>query len=227
MTPRHVEEFYIKLEQDGVSLHSRHQVHLALSNAMGRAARQKKIGFNIASPQALSYVPHYKRPEMDVMNDAEIARYIAAAKQYEGTYGALFLVALYTGLRRGELLALKWRDLDWEDKTITVNATLTFTKDGRLGENEPKSKAGRRTVSIGGSDNACVDALKAHRAAQLERRLRCSDWEDHDLVFCSDRGTPVNPSNMYKAFKRFLAQAGLREVKFHSTRHTNITEAMR
>jgi integrase len=216
------------LERDGVSLHTRDQVHKAMTNAMGRAARQKKLGFNVASRDVLSYVPHYKRPQITAMSDEEQVRYIEAAKAYKGTYGALFLVALYTGLRRGELLALKWRDVDWNQRTISVNATLTVTGGAKLDEDAPKSKAGRRTVSIGADDDTtCIDALKAHRAAQLERRVRCSDWEDRDLVFCSDRGTPINPSNMYKAFYRFLEQAGICKVHFHNTRHTNITEAMR
>jgi integrase len=231
ITPAHVERFYMELEHDGVSEHSRHQVHLALTNALGRAARQKKIGSNPASREVLSFVPVYKRPQVTAMGDEEITRHIDAAKRYaedpNHTYGALFLVALYTGLRRGELLALKWRDVDWHARTISVNATQTVVT-GKLDEDNPKSRAGRRTVSIDGDgDTTCIDALKAHRAAQLERRMRCSDWDDHDLVFPSDQGTPIYPSNMYKAFYKFLKDAGIDKVKFHSTRHTNITAAMR
>ena len=227
LTPAKIERFYLALEKAGVSSHTRHQVHLALRNALGRAARQKKIGSNPASRDVLSFVPAYKRPQVTAMSDDERTRYIEAATQYQGAYGALFLVALYTGLRRGELLALKWRDVDWEAKTISVNATQTVL-GAKLDENDPKSRAGRRTVSLGGGqDTTCFDALRAHREAQLERRESRSDWEDRDLVFCSVRGTPIHPSNMYKAFYRFLDEAGVRRIKFHNTRHTNISAAMR
>jgi integrase len=175
----------------------------------------------------LSYVPVYRRPQISAMSDAEIGRYIAAAKDYAGTYGALFLVALYTGLRRGELLALKWRDVHWQAQTISVNATLTLV-GGMPDENAPKSAAGRRTVSIvGGADTACLNALRVHRVKQLKRRAHCATWEEHDLVFCSDRGTPILPTNLYRAFYAFLEAAGLPKVKFHNLRHTNITAALR
>ncbi len=123
-----------------------------------------------------------------------------------------------TGLRRGEILGLKWTDVDLDAGTLSVQRSLD--KDGTF--NPPKRKNSRRTVKLTGQ---ATEALKGHRARQNEERLRLGSlWEDRDLVFPNQVGKPMNADNLYhRGFKPLLQKAGLCGFTFHSLRHTCAT----
>jgi integrase len=131
---------------------------------------------------------------------------------------ALFVLAIHTGLRRGELLGLKWSDIDLEAKSLSVQRSLDAT--GAF--NPPKRNGSRRTVRLTGQ---AVDAVKGHRVRQNEERLRVGSlWKDLDLVFPNRTGGPMNADNLYhRGFKPLLAKAGLSGFTFHSLRHTCAT----
>ena len=131
---------------------------------------------------------------------------------------ALYVLAVYTGLRRSEILGLKWTDVDLEAATLSVQRSLE--RGGTL--NPPKRNKSRRTVKLTGQ---AVEALRSHRARQNEERLRLGSlWEDHDLVFPNQVGKPMNADNLYhREFKPLLKKAGLSGFTFHSLRHTFAT----
>ena len=131
---------------------------------------------------------------------------------------ALYLLAVTTGLRRGELLGLKWTDLDLDARTLSVQRSLD--KDGTF--NPPKRSKSRRTVML---TPQAAEALKGHRARQNEERLQLgSHWEDRGLVFPNRTGKPMNADNLYhRGFKPLLEKAGLSGFTFHSLRHTCAT----
>lgn len=146
---------------------------------------------------------------------------LETASEAEDRLEALYVLAVTTGMRQGELLGLKWEDVDLARSAIHVRRTLT-RKGGRLLLGEPKTKKSRRTVQLAGR---ALDALKAHRKAQLEERMAHAGlWEDHGLVFATQTGTLVNPTNLTKrSFKPLLERAGLPRVRFHDLRHTAAT----
>jgi integrase len=131
---------------------------------------------------------------------------------------ALYVAAVHTGLRRGELLGLKWADVDLDVGTLSVQRSLD--KDGTF--NPPKRKNSRRTVKL---TTQAAESLKAHRSRQNEERLRLGSlWEDRDLVFPNQVGKPMNADNLYhRGFKPLLQKAGLSGFTFHSLRHTCAT----
>jgi integrase len=133
---------------------------------------------------------------------------------------ALYVVAVHTGLRQGELLGLKWTDVDLTGRRLSVRRSLKVTDHG-LDFGPPKNKASRRSVPL---SETAVAALKSHRARQNEERLRLGDlWQDHDLVFPNRLGKPLDHNNLYyREYKTLLQRAGLENhgFTFHSLRHT-------
>jgi integrase len=127
---------------------------------------------------------------------------------------ALYVLAVHTGLRQGELLGLKWADLD--GNTLHVNRTLS---NGVL--MAPKTLVQRRSVRL---SQTAVSAFTAHRKLQLEERLRAgSEWQENGLIFASQVGTPLSRHNLTRSWKRLLKRAGLPDTKFHNLRHTCAT----
>jgi integrase len=147
---------------------------------------------------------------------AEVAALLSAASG--DRLEALYVTAVHTGLRRGELLGLKWTDINLDARTLSVQRSLD--KDGTF--NAPKRSKSRRTVTL---TPQAAEALKGHRAHQNEEGLRLGSlWEDRDLVFPNRRGKPMNADNLYhRDFKPLLQRAGLSGFTFHSLRHTCAT----
>jgi integrase len=127
-------------------------------------------------------------------------------------------------MRQGELLGLRWRDVDFEAAAIQVRHSLQRI-DGVFQLVEPKSAKSRRVIAIGDED---IAALRHHKATQAEERLRVARyWEDHDLVFCNDLGKPLEVSNLtLRYFRPLLKKAGLPQIRFHDLRHTAATSML-
>src|SRR5918998_4656632 len=133
----------------------------------------------------------------------------------------LLVLAVHTGMRQGELLALKWTDVDLEAGKVSVRRTLT-RESGHYTLGEPKTKRSRRTVKLTG---AATEALRAHLGQQMEDMDRLGDlYRDQGLVFTSDTGAPLNPSNVRnRNLRRLTGKAGLPVIRFHDLRHTCAT----
>jgi integrase len=131
-------------------------------------------------------------------------------------FEVLYMVAIHTGLRRGELLGLRWTDADLDAGTLTVRRSLDV--DGTF--KAPKNRAARRTLKL---TPRALETLKAHKARQNAERLRAgSRWQDHGLVFPNTVGKPMNAGNLCRReFQPLLERAGLRDEGFtiHSLRH--------
>jgi integrase len=161
------------------------------------------------APQAL-------RKEIKPLNLTQVKALLSTARG--DRLEALYVFAIHTGLRRSEILGLKWTDVDLETGTISVQRSL----DTNGTFNPPKRNNSRRTVKL--TDQA-IEALKAHRPRQNQERLRLGSlWEDHDLVFPNRIGKPMNADNLYhREFKPLLKKAELSGFTFHSLRHTCAT----
>jgi integrase len=135
---------------------------------------------------------------------------------------ALYVLAIAAGLRQGELLGLRWEDLDLERGTLQVRRTLTGAKNGNPTFGNPKTAKGKRSAKL---TEKALDALKRHRDIQLEEMRRLAGlWQEHGLVFTTQMGTPINRHNLVtRSFKPFLDGAGLPKIRFHDLRHTCAT----
>jgi integrase len=135
---------------------------------------------------------------------------------------ALYVLAVSAGLRQGELLGLRWQDVDLEGGTLSVRRQLTRSKEKVLCFTEPKSKKSHRSIRL---TRSVVEALKWHRAWQNEERLRLGAlWHDQGLVFSSGTGGPLDVGNLTnRSFRPLLERAGLPRIRFHDLRHTCAT----
>ena len=128
-------------------------------------------------------------------------------------------LALATGMRRGELLALRWEDLDLEEAMVSIVRSLEETKAG-LRFKAPKTKRGYRTISLPPSS---VETLRAHRRQQLELRMALGQGrpESSALVFSTIEGGPLSPDNLSRDWRRVTTARKLPRIRFHALRHTH------
>jgi integrase len=156
---------------------------------------------------------------MSALNPEQARALVEAARG--GPLEAIMITALATGMRKGELLGLRWREVDLERGTLAITGTLQRTAAG-LVISETKTARSRRQVELSA---VAVDALRRHRAAQTERRLLAGrEWNDHGLVFPSTLGKPQDGSHLlYGQFHPLLKKAGLPLIRFHDLRHTAAT----
>ncbi len=188
-----------------------------LRRALSRAVKHRYVAANVA---ALADPPKQERHEIVPLtpDQARVLLDSIAGHRLEG----LFVTALTTGLRSGEIRGLRWGDLDLEARSLSVEASLARI-DGRWQRVAPKSNAGRRMVPL---LDRTVTALRAHRLRQLTERVAAgSAWigNDWDLVFVSEVGTPLDASNVVHVYQRELARASLPRQRFHDARHSVAT----
>jgi integrase len=156
---------------------------------------------------------------MKVLTDDQARSFLSAADNTR--YGALYFLALTTGMRQGELLGLKWGDVDWRAPALHIQRQVQRVKGKGLVFVDPKTATSRRTVSL---DLASIERLRAHRKRQeLERSFAGSRWKDYDLIFPSTIGTPQDQRNLVRNFKGLLKELGLPKIRFHDLRHTAAT----
>ena len=221
LSPQHLQSFYKKKLQEGLSTTTVNCFHSVLHKALETAVRWNLIG---RSPCDLVSPPRRRHFEIQPLNMQQIQQLLAAARGHRQE--ALFILALATGMRRGELLALKWQDLDLEQGTMQIRRILTRIPSKLPGkgfeEAEPKTDRGRRNIVL---PAFTVEALKQHRLRQREARLKAGPaWQEHDYVFCTSIGTHLNPTkDVLNVLKAFLEKAGLPAIRFHDLRHSSAT----
>jgi len=215
LSPQHLQALYANRLATGLSPTTVGHLHAILHKALADAARWGQVARNVAD---LVKRPRAARKEMTTLSPEQARTFIGAAQG--DRLEALYVVAISTGMRQGELLALKWHDVDLDGARLRVTATLRRTRDGLI-FGEPKSARSRRQVQL---MPTAVAALRAHRARQLEERLRCPYWQDPELVFATEVGTPIECGNMMRrSFYPLLERAGLPRIRFHDLRHTAAT----
>src|SRR5207249_2106797 len=128
------------------------------------------------------------------------------------------------GMRRGEILALKWEDIDFKKGKLAVKRTLSRGKGGTFIFGEPKTAHGRRSIAL---PRSVVESLHRHRIQQVEKRLELDElktaYHDNDLVFANAIGEHIHPNSLDYRFKKLIAKAGVPKIRFHDLRHTSAT----
>jgi integrase len=191
-------------------------VHNLLHRALEDAVRWGLVVRNVTS---LVDPPRRDRREMQTWNTTEVSCVLHAAANDD--LEAFWRLALLTGMRRGELLALKWTDLDLDAGILSVCRSLSRGESSRLVESEPKTQAGRRRIAL---PRSVVESLRRHKTRQLEYRLSVGPaYHDQGIVFANDRGGHTHPNSVTKRFHRLIDRAGVPRIRFHDLRHTCAT----
>ena len=189
--------------------------HGILHRALDQAVKWRLIRYN---PCDAVEAPRPRHPEMRTWTAEEARAFLAATADHE--LAALWRLALTTGMRRGELLALRWQDVDLDRRQLAVRRTLSRGPDG-LYFSEPKTRAGQRSIAL---PSSAVVALREHRRRQLERRLVLgSAWHETDLVFGRGDGQVLHPNVVHATFRCLVDRLGLPRIRFHDLRHTAAT----
>ena len=212
LTPAHVQSLYRTKIDEGLAERTVEYIHATLRKALGQAVKWQLVSRNVAEAAT---APRPRKREMMAFDREQARRLLDAAR--DDRLEALYVLAVTAGLRQGELLGLKWADLDLEEGTLSVRRSLRIDKDGAH-YTEGKRDRSRRRIELGAGT---VGALRTHRKRQVEERVRYGGlWEDHSLVFCQKDGRPVRRWNLEREFYKLLKSAGLPKMTFHGLRHT-------
>jgi integrase len=217
LTPQDLQALYAAKVSSGLSPRTVGHIHRVLHKSLGQAVRSGLVVRNVADAVD---PPKVVRAEMRALNADEARRLLAAA---EGDpLEALYMLALMTGMRQGELLGLHWGDINLEAGTIQVRRTIGRVRRKGFVESEPKSASGRRQIALAAS---AVEALRRHWDRQFSERLGGEAVPGTDsLVFCNGLGRPLEPQNLlYRSFHKLLRRAGLPPMRFHDLRHSAAT----
>ena len=216
LAPHHLHQLYNHCLTEGLSPATIRHLHGVLRGALRQAAKWDMVTRNVA---LLVDPPRVKRHEIVPLSTAEARTLLSAA--HGDRLEALYVLALTTGMRLGELLGVRWQDIDLEAGILQVRHTLARTANG-LQLTEPKSSRARRRIAL---TSSAVAALRQHRSQQATERLRLGQiWEDHNLVFANTIGKPMDRGDVLRrSFWPLLTKADLPHKRFHDLRHTAAT----
>ena len=212
-----VQKLYNDMKKAKYSPKTIRHVHNVLSSAFKQAVRWKML---MQNPCEFSELPRMEKVEMMYFTPKETAKFLEAAK--DDKFFPAFLLAIETGMRPEEYLGLQWKDVNFENKSLSVRRALVVKKGGGFIFTEPKTKKSRRSIPI---SNTLIKTLKAHRRKQLEERLKLgANYQTFDLVFASEIGTPLLHGNLLRRhFKPIRDKAKLPKIRLYDLRHTTAT----
>jgi integrase len=217
LAPSHVQTMLRTMEDAGLSPRTRQYARAVLRRALGHAERWELVRRNVA---ALVESPKGAGTKLDDAMTATEARMVLAAAAGD-RLEALAVLALSLGLRRGELLGLRWSDVDLDAAVLRVARTVGRVSGKGIVVSTPKTEDAARTVPLIGR---CAPSLREHGARQATERLAAGPaWADTGAVFATELGTILDPSNALHWWYRLTERAGVGRRRFHASRHTAAT----
>ena len=215
LRPDQIQALYDCKAREGTGVRTIQLAHAVLRRFLNQAVA---IGLIQNNPTSVTSPPKPQQKEMQILDDTQAQRLLITAKAIQPRNLALYQLAITSGMRQGELLGLKWQDIDWEKKTLRIQRQLSYGSRDGPAFSQLKTRSSARTIVIG---TETLTLLKEHQQRQYSEMTKVGvRWKDHDLIFPSTVGTPFNPHNLIKQYKRLLLQAGLPTIRFHDLRHT-------
>jgi integrase len=216
LNAQHIQSLYAAKLESGLSPTTVHHLSTALHGALAKAERLGLVARNVCD---LVDVPRMADHEMHVLTPQQVRTLLDTV--HGDRLEALYVLAITTGMRQGELLALRWRDVDLGRGSVSVRATLRRMKQGGYTFAPPKTKRSQRQITL---TQRAVEVLRRHRLHQNVERLESPVWEDNDLVFPNTLGRPMDGTNLlHYHFYPLLKRTGLPRIRFHDLRHTAAT----
>ena len=215
LRPDQIQRVYDRLIKVGKGRRTVQLVHAVIHRSLTQAV---KLGLMGRNPDNATTPPKPINKEIKILDQGQVHQLLIATQARGFRRLAFYHVALATGMRQGELLGLKWDDLDLTRKTLQVKRQVERLPGGGFEFVPPKTKAGYRTIKLG---SETVNILTHHYKTQLDESANAGNkWQDHGLIFPSSVGTPFSPSNVLKTFGTLRDEAGLPKIRFHDLRHT-------
>jgi integrase len=214
--PAHLKQLYLAKKEEGRGERTVQIIHALMHDILKHAVKEGILGRN---PADAVERPKAEETERRILTEDQARQFIIAST---GTrFGTLFYMALMTGMREGELLGLKWEDVDWTKGQLHIRRQLQQLKSNGYKLVSPKSKAGVRQIKLG---PGTLERLVAHREQQeLQKECTGEPWEENGLIFPNTLGKPMAYKNMYKEYKRLLRENNLPDINFHALRHTSLS----
>lgn len=212
LRPDHLQALYRRMKDAGKSARTIRYLHAILHAGLNQALQNGLVARNAADA---TKPPAQEQKGVKILSPDEEHIFVEALK--EERLAAVFILCLNAGLRRGEVLALKWDDVDFQRKEIRIKASLSRTKETGIEVGAPKTKASIRTVPL---NSIAYRALREHKKQQNEEKLRLGDaYNNQGFVFANELGGPIEPRNLERSFYRIINRTGLK-INLHGLRHT-------
>jgi integrase len=227
LTAVEVERFYARLVNEGgpagrpLAAKTVRNTHIVLHRTLADAERLRLVMRNVAHLARPPAVPHVERATWTAVELAAFLEHVSGDRLF-----AAYVLLATTGMRRGEVFGLRWRDVDLSARRASVTQTVTTVND-KLVLGPTKTNRSRRTISL---DPTTVEALQAHRAVQDQERATAGQaWDpSYDLVLCDGTGRPEHPDRFSRQFQRYVKATDLPPLRGpHNLRHTWATLALR
>ena len=236
LQPLHLNKFYKNLAEDGVSKKAKKdkngnilperklspktilEHHRVISTLLSTAVKWNIVRENVARRADPPKVPPR---DIEFLDEKEVQALLNALQNEPINYRTMITLLIFTGMRRGELFGLEWKDIDFENKYLKIERTSQYIGNGKLITKLPKTRSGCRGMQI---SQSLIAELRKYRAWQTQRRLELgSEWIDNDRLFTQWNGALMYPDTLTKWFSKFLERNNFRKVTLHSLRHTNAT----
>ncbi|MRG28787.1 tyrosine-type recombinase/integrase [Laceyella tengchongensis] len=224
LKPLHIQGYYTNRLTEGrmdgkggLSNRSVLHHHRVLNEALNHAVKWQLLPIN---PVNAITPPKPQKKKITVLTKEQVISLLQGTKGYKYYYP--IYLAVNTGMRRGEILGLRWEDIDFSNHTISINQTLQKLKGiGLQFRDTTKTDGSRRSIAI---SESVVETLKRLKTVQAKNKLRFGPtYQDHDLVFCNKDGSPFDPDNVSREFCRYIKRLEIPHVRFHDLRHTHAT----
>jgi len=215
LKPRHLNDLYNQKLLNAISANSIKKLHGLIKDALDEG-----IGFGDISKNVANAVtpPRVKKVKFEVWDEQNLKMFLETAKQ--NRFYVAFELAASTGMRVGEILGLRWRDVDLGEAKLSIRQAYTKAESG-YEFHEPKTSSGERSVAL---FPGTVELLKRHRQAQdTEKERNKAFYDDHGLVIQTHIGTPVSPRNLSREYYKILDKLNIPRIRFHDLRHTHAT----
>lgn len=213
LKPAHLDKMYGLMKRERLSSGSIAKTHNIIKTALNQALAYGDISRN---PALVVKPPRIERKEIQCWDEEQVRSFLNLAR--EDRYFIAFYLALTTGMRQGEILGLKWNDIDINEQKLIVYRTLSHSGD-HFGDT--KTSGSRRSISL---TKSTIEELKKHYAELRKERVKLGPaYEDHGLVVSTSLGSHVLPRNLVRSWYKLLKKSGLPKIRFHDLRHTHAT----
>lgn len=220
LRPEHLDDLYGEMKQRGLSARTILHTHRILREALSHAIKRRLLTQNVCDAVD---PPRPERKEMVSLDEEELARLLSNAET--SYYSNVLFVASYTGLRRSEILALKWSSVDLDGGSISVVAGLHRIPGHGLVTLPTKTQKSRRLISI---TSEVADVLRQTKGAQILNQVEFGPlWQDSGFVFTQPGGAPIDPELVTQAFAKIAKAAGFKGIRLHDLRHTHASLMMK